>query len=339
MESRESLKGRFKNRLGSVKYIACMDAGASKVAFQLFTLDGEVISIHKEQPFSLLTGKGASLTNLSKEQVFQHLQEMFQEAYVEKGPLSTFFADTLLICGAAGVEREASYIQFDSILSDLGFRKENILLCSDAALLLSLVRQEGAVVIGGTGSICLGKKGEKVERVGGLGRFLGDEGSGHDIGLEAIKAVLSYEYGWGKDTSLVSSLQSHFEKDSLSFLIPMINKAEIPAAEIAKVASYVFAGVEKGDSVSLEILEKAVSHITELLTKTLGKLELKEPTVYLYGGLFHSPHFYQKTEEKLRSLYGGISLVNLQSLDLTTLVIQQFLSEDFCLEQNKTAKA
>ncbi len=328
------LVARFIQRLPSVKVIACIDAGASKIAFQLFTKEGEVIPISKDLLFlPALRGKAGNLTNLKKEAVLEHFQEMFQSAQALGSSLQELFPEILLVCGAAGTGTANAREDFITILCRLGFQRENILLCSDADLLLQLTGEEGAVLICGTGAICLGKKGSQIQRCGGLGRFLGDEGSGHYIGLQALKAVLAYEYGWGETTSLSKALYKHFQKESLMFLISSVNKAEISATEIASLAVYVLEEAEKEDVISMEILKDASAHLAKLLLTVLTKLDLQEPKAYLYGGIFKSAYFYNLIEQKiLEENYNNLSLVNLQDSEVTTLVIKQVLSKNFSLD-------
>ena len=47
------------------------------------------------------------------------------------------------------------------------------------------------LTIGGTGAICLGRKGEVHEYSGGWGHILGDEGSGYWIALQALKRMVN----------------------------------------------------------------------------------------------------------------------------------------------------
>ncbi len=48
----------------------------------------------------------------------------------------------------------------------------------------------GSILIAGTGSIMFGKdEAGEIHRVGGFGRFIGDEGSGYRIGRIGLNAV------------------------------------------------------------------------------------------------------------------------------------------------------
>ncbi|MEJ9181424.1 BadF/BadG/BcrA/BcrD ATPase family protein, partial [Bacillus thuringiensis] len=53
----------------------------------------------------------------------------------------------------------------------------------------ALKGKDGILTIGGTGAICIGKKGEVYQYSGGWGHILGDEGSGYWIALQALKKM------------------------------------------------------------------------------------------------------------------------------------------------------
>lgn len=55
----------------------------------------------------------------------------------------------------------------------------------------ALEGKDGILTIGGTGAICLGRKGEVHEYSGGWGHILGDEGSGYWIALQALKRMVN----------------------------------------------------------------------------------------------------------------------------------------------------
>jgi len=156
----------------------------------------------------------------------------------------------------------------------------------------------------------------QVFRAGGLGRLIGDEGSGYDIGMKAIKRSLEAEYGWGKPTLLLSRLKEHFqipESGKLNQVIQPIHLGEIKPHEIAALSVFVFEGAcgtgsrridaaegRKGgdaDSVCQEIVQEAAADLGHLLSHTLRLMSTtttttttttsrSSPWVYLVGGVF-----------------------------------------------------
>src|SRR5205085_2541267 len=122
----------------------------------------------------------------------------------------------------------------------MGVNKERLQVLTDAELALRLLKGNGMVLISGTGSICFAEKNGVRQRVGGLGRILGDEGSGYQIGLQAIRAALAEEFGYGPPTSLTPALKAFFEVTEMKTLFPQINSLEMSSATIASVSPLVF---------------------------------------------------------------------------------------------------
>lgn len=105
---------------------------------------------------------------------------------------------------------------------------------------------DGAVVLAGTGSIALGRRGHTTHRAGGHGFLLGDEGSGWWIGREAVRAAL-LERDEGRPAgpltqALTDALQADLdsivariyadprERRVLAGLVPMVTACTDPRA-------------------------------------------------------------------------------------------------------------
>lgn len=88
---------------------------------------------------------------------------------------------------------------------------ENDAIC---ALASGTYGESGIVLIAGTGSIsyCYNKKTNELNRVGGWGYVLGDEGSGYDIGRQALVAIMKSYDGRGKSTQLTEALKTFKSK-------------------------------------------------------------------------------------------------------------------------------
>ena len=122
-------------------------------------------------------------------------------------------------------------------------------------------------------------------RVGGWGSLLGDEGSGHAIGLEALRRVARSADGRGAETALRGRLLARLGLDAPEELIAW--SASASRAEVAALAPEVGRAAEAGDAAASEILETAVrdleGHVVALL-ENLGPWQSR-PGVALGGGL------------------------------------------------------
>lgn len=144
------------------------------------------------------------------------------------------------------------------------------------------------ILLAGTGSVLyfVNRKGT-VERYGGWGRILGDEGSGYWIAKEALnRLTLSFDKR-GRKTKLERVIKNRFgiSRENLVNLIYHKN------FDIAKITKYVFDSAEEGDRVSADIIKEAA----EKLAEHFIPLKKTKATIALCGSLF--------TEEKLLEKY------------------------------------
>jgi len=152
----------------------------------------------------------------------------------------------------------------------------------------------GVVLIAGTGSLALAlPRGDTLsaataaDRCGGWGPLLGDEGSGHTIGLAALKAAMRAADGRGPDTILHAALLKRFGAARAADLVGCIHAPGVGRREIADAAREVLAAADVGDAVAAAILTRAA---TELAThvRTLAERNSLTSGVYplrLTGGL------------------------------------------------------
>ncbi|MEY2408370.1 MAG: N-acetylmuramic acid 6-phosphate etherase [Verrucomicrobiota bacterium] len=117
------------------------------------------------------------------------------------------------------------------------------------------------LVLSGTGSCCFGHgpKGLTM-KVGGWGHILGDKGSGFEIGLRALKAVLFHFDRDGRWPSLGRRLLRALELNEPNDLIGWAHGAQ--KEQVASLAIEVFGAWKKGDSIANDILEGAIDSLT-----------------------------------------------------------------------------
>jgi N-acetylmuramic acid 6-phosphate etherase len=117
-------------------------------------------------------------------------------------------------------------------------------------------RDAQVLIVSGTGSCAYGKtaKGEAL-KVGGWGHVLGDEGSGYDIGLQALRAVVA-EYDQGRAwPELGRRILRALVLNEPNDLIDWAQSAS--KAQIANLALEVFAASQCRDKVARLILARA----------------------------------------------------------------------------------
>lgn len=163
------------------------------------------------------------------------------------------------------------------------------------------------LVLSGTGSCCYGRApGGKVARMGGWGHILGDKGSGFEIGLRALKAVVFY---WDRDgdwTPLGRRLLRALQLNEPNDFIGWVQSAG--KADIAALAVEVFAAAAKGDAIARDILEGAASSLAKDAVSCARKLaRAGEPVRFVFAGgvLLKQPKFARKVAQQIGTLWPG----------------------------------
>lgn len=110
----------------------------------------------------------------------------------------------------------------------------------------------GVLVLAGTGSNIAGRAASgKIVTAGGWGPAMADQGSGHFVGLEALRrGFLAVDQR--RPTRLLELARNFWNLDSIGDLIEFANAN--PAPEFSRLAPLVVAAAEQGDAVAQEVL-------------------------------------------------------------------------------------
>jgi N-acetylglucosamine kinase-like BadF-type ATPase len=177
------------------------------------------------------------------------------------------------------------------VLRSLGCRP-NIHLMTDADLLIHayLERQDGIVLIAGTGSICIAVKRQGRHtvsaRVGGWGAWL-DDGSGSRLGLRTLGRALRALDGRAPRGRLVDSLCDMYglklEEIPERFLPP--GRASVAGLAEAALEAYLL-----GDPFARQIVRETARDLTAMVEAAGRRAGLgPKLKVVASGGLFKSP--------------------------------------------------
>jgi glucosamine kinase len=139
--------------------------------------------------------------------------------------------------------------------------------------------RDGGVVIVGTGSVGVAQVEGRALRVGGYGFPISDEGSGADLGLQAIRLALRAHDGRAEATGLTRQIMAHFGDDP-SEAASWMDRAT--ATDYATFAPLVMRAANDGDAIGRSIVRRAAQQIGELV---LSLVERGAPRMALVGGL------------------------------------------------------
>ena len=133
----------------------------------------------------------------------------------------------------------------------------------------------GVLVLAGTGSNVAGRAQDgSLTTAGGWGPALADQGSGHRIGHEALRAAF-LAMDEGRSTLLRQAVMDFWKLPSLELLIEYANS--IPAPDFSRLAEIVLACASHGDPTALAVLTKEGEDLAHLATLIARRLQRVSP--------------------------------------------------------------
>lgn len=233
------------------------------------------------------------------EQVQQAIQIAFESAGTEVHRVAA-------IClGMSGAGRTAEQQAWKRWVEKSSIA-EQVTVVTDAETVLAAGTPEGSGValIAGTGSLAFGKNTSgEVARAGGWGYLLGDEGSGYQITLAAMRGIARAFDGRGPETGLQVAFLESLDLNDPRELIGYLYHPERERSEIAGLSRLVFESAEQGDVVARNILQQAICELTELVQSVVSRLSFSsgDYALALTGGiLLHQRDFRVSLLERLR---------------------------------------
>lgn len=131
--------------------------------------------------------------------------------------------------------------------------------------------QAGVLVLAGTGSNVAGRTRDgKLVSAGGWGPALADQGSGHRIGQEGLRACFM-ALDEGKDSQLLPAVLKFWNLASIDLLIEYGNS--VPAPDFSRLAEVVLACAMSGDEVALSVLQRQGGELAYLVKLVMKRIQ------------------------------------------------------------------
>ena len=130
-----------------------------------------------------------------------------------------------------------------------------IVVCGDEEIALDAAfpGDAGVLAMAGTGSNVMGRTSKgKMLNVGGWGPALGDQASGHWIGLQALRHACRAR-DFAQPTQILDRVIRYWSAGSLEEVVDIANRT--PPPDFSQLAPIVVECAEQGDAVALEVLE------------------------------------------------------------------------------------
>jgi len=202
----------------------------------------------------------------------------------------------LLGTTGAGRRTDAEVLEkdFHSYLQTKNIPLKTFRVESDARIALegAFSGNPGSILVAGTGSIMFGKdKSGTIHRVGGFGRFIGDEGSGYAIGKKALASIAKSFDGRSEKTLLADLVADKLGITSSEKLITEVYKNNF---DIASVTPFVLQAAEKGDETSLTIIESETDELLWHIKAMQAKINEEVLPVAFIGGILSGANIYSE---------------------------------------------
>ncbi|MBS4034427.1 MAG: hypothetical protein KGZ85_08190 [Ignavibacterium sp.] len=269
-----------------MKYLIGMDGGGTKTKCILTDLELNII-------FET-TGGPSNFLMLGNDKVAETILALITEC-VQNQKIDSNAIESIVL-GTTGGGRRSDAESLENSINEITISKsialKNFKVESDARIALegAFSGKPGSILIAGTGSIMFGKDAKgQIHRVGGFGRFLGDEGSGYRIGQRGLNAVAKDFDGRGNKTLMTELVLKQFSISSPEMLITEIYRNNF---DIASAAPIVLEAAEKNDKEAIKIIE---SEADEMILHIFAmKQILNEKTFYVsfIGSLLTKENYY-----------------------------------------------
>lgn len=155
-----------------------------------------------------------------------------------------------------------------------------IAIVNDSELVLAAGTPDGwgLALIAGTGSIGFAKSQDgRVARAGGWGYLIGDEGSGGELGREAVRAAVQAADGRAAPTRLLADILAFWGLRSPDDLVDRVYRAPpdskpLRPGDLAALAPLVLHAASAGDPAAEKLVAAAVRALSDLALTLARKL-------------------------------------------------------------------
>lgn len=220
--------------------------------------------------------------------------------------------------GSTGAGRRLDAQQLESgvraVAQKNSVNLKNIFVDSDALAALegAFLGNPGSILISGTGSIMYGKDDkDKLYRVGGFGRYIGDEGSSYQIGRRALMAVARQLDGRSVPTLITNLLQKEYHILSQDDLITQIYRNHF---EIPPVAKLLLQAAEQGDAIANQIVNEEIDELLLHIRTMEKKIAVQVLEVSFIGSLIVKDNIFSlKLRERIKAELPNVSLKEAKS--------------------------
>ena len=287
-----------------MKYFIGMDGGGTKT--KCVIIDSNLNPIYES------TGGPSNFLVIGVEQVSKTVFQLIDEC-VSSQKISHKDIESIVLGTTGGGRRNDAellekQIYNDAINNSIFINKFRVESDARIALEGAFSGNAGSILIAGTGSIMFGKDDNgEIHRVGGFGRYIGDEGSGYRIGRKGLNAVARFFDGRAKATKIADLLDQEFSISTAEQLITEVYRNNF---NIAATAPLVFDAAESGDKVAQRILEDEADELLLHISAMKTKLNVEVLKISLIGSILTTANYFSYLfNEKIVRGIGDVKII------------------------------
>ncbi|MBK7229095.1 MAG: hypothetical protein IPH97_09550 [Ignavibacteriales bacterium] len=269
-----------------MKYYIGIDGGGTKTKCILTDENLNPLFENLGGPSNFLVIGAEKVSNT----IFDHITKCTESQKISPDQIAAIVLGTTGAGRKSDIEVLQNQISNDAKQRNIVINKFSIESDARIALEGAFSGNSGSILIAGTGSIMFGKdKDGIIHRIGGYGRYIGDEGSGYRIGRKGLNAVARAFDGRSKQTRISDLLQQEFSISSPEDLITEVyrNNFNIPS-----VAPIVFEAAESGDVTAQRILEDEANELLLHISAMKTKLNVSLLKVSLIGSILTTANYF-----------------------------------------------
>jgi N-acetylglucosamine kinase-like BadF-type ATPase len=255
------------------------DGGGTKTECVLMDEARNVLALRRSGPSNLVR-VGFELAIAA---IKEAAESAMSEAHVEPGAIAA------LCAGIAGTGDVGAAKRIRGGLAAV-FPGVAVKICTDLEIALAAAGEGPAIVlIAGTGSAAVGRGVTgHMQRVGGLGPRIGDEGSAGDIGKKAVMAAKLHRDRTGEEARLGKKLLSHLGVANWMELQDRVRSTGLRSTGFGspseqdyqdtfpRLFPVVANAADAGEEMARELLRSAVGHLAALVKALVDALSLRE---------------------------------------------------------------
>lgn len=289
-------------------YILGVDGGGTKTVIRIADTTGKTVSEH-------ICGAG-NYKSVGIESAEENINKgiFTAMAAIDINAEGIYFRSSCF--GLSGLDCENDKAIFAKMIFNGKFKKlldnKKTILCNDSRIGLSAAsdNRNGIMIICGTGSNCFGiNEYGKEAKANGWDFILGDEGSGYDTGIKALKAVMRAYDKRGPKTILTQKILQELNLGKTEELIEWAYSSSFSSGRFAALAKIVCEAAKQEDKVSIKILNNEVREAFISISTVASRLDIskKDFDIVFVGSLFRCEKYFKNVlEAKLKARFPNI---------------------------------